>query len=100
MKPQVRPQAEDMKRKQKNFLVLCVRGHSPHITRDITSDTTTTSKNLPIDLAAESVDLVLVLDFPEPRIREDEGGRVYEQLMHTSSLIAPCLLSCFFPDNS
>ena len=28
-----------------------------------------------------SVDLVLVLDFPEPRIREDDGGRQYQQLM-------------------
>jgi len=25
-------------------------------------------------------DLVLVLNFPESRIREDEGSRVYEQL--------------------
>jgi hypothetical protein len=38
------------------------------------------------DIAHESIDLVLVLDFPEPRIREDEGGRVYEQLMQASSL--------------
>jgi ParB-like chromosome segregation protein Spo0J len=33
------------------------------------------------DIPDESVDLVLVLDFPEPRIREDEGFRVYAQLM-------------------
>jgi hypothetical protein len=28
-----------------------------------------------------SVDLVLILDLPEPRLREDEGGRIHMQLM-------------------
>lgn len=36
------------------------------------------------DIPDGSVDLVLVLDFPEPRIREDEGGRQYQQLMNAS----------------
>jgi hypothetical protein len=33
------------------------------------------------EMPPESVDLVLVLEFPEPKIREDEQGRVYAQLM-------------------
>jgi hypothetical protein len=37
------------------------------------------------DIPDESVDLVLVLDFPEPRIREDENGRQYLQLMEQST---------------
>jgi len=32
------------------------------------------------DIPEGSVDLVLVLDFPEPKMREDEGGRIHEQL--------------------
>ena len=37
------------------------------------------------DIPDGSVDLVMVLDFPEPRIREDEGGRQYSQLMESAS---------------
>lgn len=39
------------------------------------------------DIPDESVDLVLVLDFPEPRPgqKEDEWGRIHEQLMHSSA---------------
>lgn len=33
------------------------------------------------EIPNDSVDLVLVLDFPEPRMREDEQGTVYAQLM-------------------
>jgi len=36
------------------------------------------------EIIPDSVDLVLVLDFPEPRAREDEAGRVYSQLMQAS----------------
>ena len=36
------------------------------------------------DIHDGSVDLVLVLDFPEPRITEDQGFRIYEQLMKAS----------------
>jgi hypothetical protein len=39
----------------------------------------------PQDIPDKSVDLVLALDFPEPQIREDEGGRIYEQLMECAS---------------
>jgi hypothetical protein len=31
-----------------------------------------------------TVDLVFALDFPEPRTREDEWGRLHEQLMHSA----------------
>lgn len=37
------------------------------------------------DIPDNSVDLMLVLDFPEPRIREDEGGKMHEQLMECAS---------------
>jgi hypothetical protein len=37
------------------------------------------------EIADNSVDLVLVLDFPEPRIREDEAGRQYQQVMESCS---------------
>lgn len=36
------------------------------------------------DIPDESADLVLVPDFPEPRITEDQGFRIYEQLMKSS----------------
>jgi hypothetical protein len=39
----------------------------------------------PQEISDQSVDLVLALDFPEPQIREDEGGRIYEQLMECAS---------------
>jgi len=32
-----------------------------------------------------SMDLVLVLQFPDPKIPEDEGGRIHEQLIERSS---------------
>jgi hypothetical protein len=32
------------------------------------------------DIPEGSADLVLVLHFPEPKMREDEGGRIHEQL--------------------
>jgi len=55
---------------------------SPALRRDnlrlINKDFRTISHD---EIPDESVDLVLVLDFPEPRIREDEGFRVYAQLM-------------------
>ncbi|MGB6530198.1 MAG: DNA methyltransferase [Candidatus Nitrosopolaris sp.] len=37
------------------------------------------------EIPDQSVDLVLALDFPEPQIREDEGGRIHEQLMECAS---------------
>ncbi|MGB8934106.1 MAG: hypothetical protein WCC17_03250 [Candidatus Nitrosopolaris sp.] len=37
------------------------------------------------DIPDNSVDLMLVLDFREPRIREDEGGKMHEQLMECAS---------------
>ncbi|MFZ0221642.1 MAG: ParB/RepB/Spo0J family partition protein [Candidatus Nitrosopolaris sp.] len=37
------------------------------------------------EIPDESVDLVLVLDFPEPRIMEDEGGRLHEQIMESAA---------------
>ena len=37
------------------------------------------------EIPDKSVDLVLALDFPEPQIREDEGGRIHEQLMERAS---------------
>jgi hypothetical protein len=37
------------------------------------------------EIPDQSVDLVLALDFHEPRIREDEGGRIHEQLMECAS---------------
>jgi tRNA G46 methylase TrmB len=39
----------------------------------------------PQEIPDQSVDLVLALDFPEPQIREDEGGRIHEQLMECAS---------------
>jgi DNA methylase len=39
----------------------------------------------PQEIPDESVDLVLAFDIPEPRIKEDEGERIHEQLMECAS---------------